>query len=51
MDILWEEIAIRLAAAAWCLACFVLVQAYSSTLISSNVPALKITVNRTMAQI
>jgi hypothetical protein len=34
MDILWEEIAIRLAAAAWCLACFVLVQAYSSTLIA-----------------
>nr|CAH0107696.1 unnamed protein product [Daphnia galeata] len=29
-----KQLAIRLAAAAWCLACFVLVQAYSSTLIA-----------------
>jgi hypothetical protein len=30
-----KQLAIPLAAAAWCLACFVLVQAYSSTLIAS----------------
>jgi hypothetical protein len=29
-----RQLAIRIAAAAWCLACFVLVQAYSSTLIA-----------------
>ncbi|XP_046443988.1 uncharacterized protein LOC124194023 [Daphnia pulex] len=29
-----RQLAIRFAAAAWCLACFVLVQAYSSTLIA-----------------
>ncbi len=29
-----RQLAIRLAASAWCLACFVLVQAYSSTLIA-----------------